>query len=99
MVEDEIIKEVWRVRDEIAARFDYDVRAIGAYYLRLQEESGIPTVSLSPRKPVVTVISKRANEQNGNGDKPKSQFVQANGAAARAAELNESLAEIEEYTH
>ncbi len=52
MEDDEVMKEVRRVRDEIAARFNYDVDAIGAHYLELQEKSGIKTVSLPPRKPV-----------------------------------------------
>ena len=94
MIEDEVIREVWQVRDEIAARFNYDVRAIGAYYLKLQEESGIPTVSLPPRKPVVMP---KLREQNGNGGKLTPQIVQANGTASRSLELDEAPTEIEEY--
>ncbi len=96
MVEDEIIKEVWRVRDEIAARFHYDVRAIGAYYLKLQEESGIQTVSLPPRKPIVTLKPKLA--PNGHDEKPQSWSVQANGTTSGSTELAEAPTEIEGYT-
>ena len=91
MVEDEVIKEVWRVRDEIAAQFNYDVRAIGAYYLKLQEESGMPTVTLSPRKPVDTRLGVRAHAQNGNGAKPQPQ----SGNAQVLVSLTE---DFEEYT-
>jgi hypothetical protein len=48
MEDDEVMKEVLHIRDEIAARFNYDVAAIGAHYLELQEKNGIKTVSLPP---------------------------------------------------
>ncbi len=52
MEDDEVIKEVRRIRDEIAARFNYDVDAIGAHYLEMQERLGLKMVSLPPRKPL-----------------------------------------------
>ena len=98
MIEDEIIKEVWQARDEIAAQFNYDVRAIGAYYLKLQEESGIPTVTLSPRKPVDTRLGVRANSSNGNGAKPQPQFGRAQEMVSMTEDIDEPLADFEEYT-
>lgn len=91
MIEDEVIREVWQVRDEIAARFNYDVRAIGAYYLKLQEESGMPTVTLSPRKPVDTRLGVSAHAQNGNGAKPQPQ-------SGNAQVLVSMTEDFEEYT-
>ncbi len=32
---DEIIEEVWRIKDEIAREHGYDVGGLAAYYLRL----------------------------------------------------------------
>ncbi|MCY4155710.1 MAG: hypothetical protein OXD47_03835 [Gammaproteobacteria bacterium] len=36
---DPIVEEVREIRDRIAARFDYDVKAIGRYYQQKQRES------------------------------------------------------------
>jgi hypothetical protein len=38
MSDDPIIQEVREIRDQIAARFNYDVQAIGEYYQTLQED-------------------------------------------------------------
>lgn len=45
MTRDTIIEEVRNIRDQIAAQFDYDVAAIGAYYQALQKEKGLTVVS------------------------------------------------------
>ena len=45
---DPIVEEVREIRDRIAARFDYDVKAIGRYYQKKQRESKRKTVSDSP---------------------------------------------------
>lgn len=52
MFDDPIVAEVRNVRDEIAVRFNYDVFAIGAYYLELQEQSAIVTTSRPPKAPI-----------------------------------------------
>lgn len=36
---DPIVEEVREIRDRTAARFDYDVKAIGRYYQQKQRES------------------------------------------------------------
>ncbi len=51
MFEDQIIDEVRNVRDQIAAQFDYDVKAIGAYYQAQQKEQRVTVVSRQPRQP------------------------------------------------
>lgn len=45
MTHDTIIEEVRNIRDQIAAQFDYDVAAIGAYYQALQKEKGLKVTS------------------------------------------------------
>lgn len=47
---DEVIRELWRVKDEIAKEFNYDIDALVADLRRRQEESGRPVVDLSRRK-------------------------------------------------
>ena len=98
MIEDEVIKEVWQVRDELAARFNYDLDAMVAHYQQMQRERGIPIVSLPPRKPEVMPAPKLAGEQNGNGEKPKPQFGRAKGMVSLSGDFAEPLAEYEEYT-
>lgn len=98
MVDDEIIKEVRRTRDELAARFDYDLDAICAHYQKMQQERGIQTVTLPPRKPVDTRLGVRAHAQNGNGAKPQPQSGNAQGLVSITEEVEEPLADFEEYT-
>ena len=43
---DEIIREVWRAKDEIAKRFNYDMDALAAELRRRQKESGREVVNL-----------------------------------------------------
>jgi hypothetical protein len=45
MTQDTIIEEVRATREQIAAQFDYDVTALGAYYQRLQKEQQLVVVS------------------------------------------------------
>ncbi len=47
---DPIVDEARRIREDHAARFHYDVDALVAEYKRLEAESGQPHVSLGPRK-------------------------------------------------
>ncbi|NOT48623.1 MAG: hypothetical protein HOP17_12850 [Acidobacteria bacterium] len=51
MFEDPIVEEVRRVRDKLAARFDYNIEAIVENARKEQAASGRNTVSLPPRKP------------------------------------------------
>ena len=51
MFDDTIIEEVRSVRDQIAARFGYDVKAIGAYYQAQQRQNNVPVVTGQPRQP------------------------------------------------
>jgi hypothetical protein len=48
-MEDPIVEEVRRIREEHAAEFDYDVDAIFADFKRLEAESEQPRVSFGPR--------------------------------------------------
>ena len=97
MEDDEVMKEVRRIRDEIAARFNYDVYAIGAHYLELQEKRGIKTVSLPPRKPLFLPVTEATNDEPETTVRPKPQFGRAQGMASLAVDFDEPLADFEEY--
>jgi hypothetical protein len=43
---DEIIREVWRAKDELAKQFNYDIEALAAELQKRQEESGRKVVNL-----------------------------------------------------
>lgn len=43
---DEIIREVWRAKDELAKRFNYDLEAFAAELRKREKESGREVVSL-----------------------------------------------------
>ncbi len=43
---DEIIREVWRAKDEIARQFNYDIEALAAELQKRQKESGRKIVNL-----------------------------------------------------
>ena len=49
---DEIIEEVWRIKDEIAREHGYDLGRLGAYYRRLGRERGEST-DVATTQPVV----------------------------------------------
>jgi hypothetical protein len=48
-IDNPIMHEVRRIRDEYAAPFDYDLRRIYEDLRRQQEESGVKTVMRPPR--------------------------------------------------
>ena len=50
--DDPIVAEVRRAREEYAARFNFDLRAISEDLRRLSKEEGINTVSRQPRRPL-----------------------------------------------
>lgn len=54
MPDDPIVAEVRAIRDRLAARFNYDIRAIVEDARKRQGESGHEVVSLPPKRPVVT---------------------------------------------
>ena len=53
MIEDPIVEEVRRIRDEYARKFNYDLDAICEDLKKKQAESGRKLVSFPPRRPVV----------------------------------------------
>jgi hypothetical protein len=56
MWQDPIIKEIHKIRQEHAAKFNFDLRAIVKYYQEQQKQSGRTIVSFV--KPTPKVISK-----------------------------------------
>lgn len=58
MLKDPIVEEVRRIRDELAARFNYDIKAIVENARKEQKASGRKVVSFSPRKPKKSVVEK-----------------------------------------
>ena len=51
MWEDEIVEQVRRVRDEYAAKFNYDLEAIYKEIKEQEEQNQHRVVSLPPKKP------------------------------------------------
>lgn len=47
---DEVIKELWEIREEHAARFNYDLTAMALDLKREQDESGREVISFIPKK-------------------------------------------------
>jgi hypothetical protein len=58
-MEDHIVEEVRRIREEHAAQFDYDVDAIFDDLKRVEVESKRPRVSFGPRKIEDAVLQSR----------------------------------------
>jgi hypothetical protein len=50
MWNDPIVEETRKIRDELAARFNYDVRQIGRYYQSKQSADDRKIVRRPPRK-------------------------------------------------
>ena len=53
MYEDDVIAEVRRVKDEIAAQYAYDVRALARAMREKQGKDGRKVVRFSPKRPVI----------------------------------------------
>lgn len=51
MWKDPIVEEIHKYRQEHAAKFNYDIQAIAADWIRQQKESGDQFVSFAPKKP------------------------------------------------
>lgn len=47
---DEVIKELWNIKEEHAAKFNYDLEAIFRDLKERQEKSGRVVVSFAPKK-------------------------------------------------
>lgn len=59
MLNDEIVEEVRKARDEYAAQFDYDLGAIFKDIKRQEEKSDRELVSLPSRKPELIELTTR----------------------------------------
>ena len=58
MWKDEIIEEVRRVRDEYAAKFNYDLNAIYEDIKKQEKQTERKVVSLPPKKVQITEVEK-----------------------------------------
>ena len=58
MWKDEIVEEVRRIREENAAKFDHNLKAILDDARKRQRLSGRKVVSFAPRKPGKPVVEK-----------------------------------------
>ena len=59
-MQDVIVEEIRRVRDEHAAKFSYDIDAIFAELKRLESERGVPHVNFGPRLILKTLVDQRS---------------------------------------
>jgi hypothetical protein len=50
MLNDPIVEEIRKIRDEHAARFNYDLNAIFDDFEKTQHELGLPLVTLPPNR-------------------------------------------------
>ena len=53
MIEDEVMRQVRAAKEAFAASHGYDMRRMIETLRKMDEESGVPTVRLEPRKPEV----------------------------------------------
>lgn len=77
MLDDPIVEEIRKIRDEYAKKFNYDLKAIAADLMKQEKASGRKLVSFPPRKPVIVQVRKQAEaivaEQKGDYDTKKSE--------------------------
>ena len=52
MYEDDVLRDVWRAKEKLAAAYQYDVRALAKALRAKQGQDGRQVVSLEPRRPV-----------------------------------------------
>ena len=62
MWNDEIVEEVRRVRDEFAAKYNYDISAMCAAIREYEKANGIETVTRQPRLPKSAVMVESQEE-------------------------------------
>lgn len=79
MFDDPIIEEVRRIRDQLASRFNYDVKAIGEHYRAMQEQEAIPVVTLAPRPPAISDEVAEGENESESEQRPG----ELNSSAAR----------------
>ncbi len=58
MWKDEIVEEVRKVRNEYAAKFDYDLEAIYQDIKKQEKQNQHRVVSLPPKKPELVTVEK-----------------------------------------
>jgi hypothetical protein len=63
MIDDPIIEELHRVREEIAAEFNYDLEAIVAYLRQQQQMENRRVVSLAPKRAAPGVDIREVQER------------------------------------
>ncbi len=49
-MKDEVMKEVWKAKDDLAVRHNYDVRRLAEYLRAKEKSSGHPILDLRARK-------------------------------------------------
>lgn len=65
MDKDPILEELHRIREEYAARFNYDLRAMYRDLKAREERGEFVVVRRSPRPPRVKVVSKKRATERG----------------------------------
>jgi hypothetical protein len=65
MLDDPIVEEIRKIRDEHAARFNYDPDAIFDDFEKSQKELGIPLVTLPPNHVARPAAKAPAQDQPG----------------------------------
>ncbi len=66
MLQDEIVEEIHRIREEYSRSFNHDLKAIFADLQKQQAESGRAVVSLSRKRGLTTRWSGRAKDLGGD---------------------------------
>jgi hypothetical protein len=58
MIEDPIVEEVRRIRDEYARKFNYDLDAMFRDIEQKQAQSGRTYVSFPPKRPTASIVGR-----------------------------------------
>jgi len=66
MLQDEIVEEIHRIREEYSRSFNHDLKAIFADLQKQQSESGRVVVSLSRKRGLTTRWSGRVRDLGGD---------------------------------
>ena len=66
MLQDEIVEEIHRIREEYSRSFNHDLKAIFADLQKQQAESGTEVVSLSRKRGLAKRWSGRARDIGGD---------------------------------
>ncbi len=66
MLQDEIVEEIHRIREEYSRSFNHDLKAIFADLQKQQAESGREVVSLSRKHGITTRWSGRVRDIDGD---------------------------------